>query len=154
MIAGLLMKVAVLLAKIILAPSGIIAAATAIDTGIQKKMHGYETKTLIILNGGTNDTMKIVQALKDSNILLKGITQNETKEEKVGFWGMLLITLGASLLGNMLTGKGILRADYGYKDFQSKEGKGILRDGYGNFNSTPFINKVSNAEVLSKWIQI
>ena len=63
---------------------------------------------------------------------------------------MLLITLGASLLGNMLTGKGILRADYGYKDFQSKEEKGILRDGYGNFNSTPFINKVSNAEVLSK----
>ena len=48
---------------------------------------------------------------------------------------MLLITLGASLLGNMLTGKGILRADYEYKDFQSKEGKGILRDGYGNFNS-------------------
>ena len=50
---------------------------------------------------------------------------------------MLLITLGASLLGNMLTGKGILRADYGYKDFQSKEGKGILRDGYGNFNPHP-----------------
>ena len=148
------MKVAVLLAKIILAPSGIIAAATAIDTWIQKKMHGYETKTLIILNGGMNDTMKIVQTLKDSNILLKEITQNETKEEKGEFWGMLLITLGASLLGNMLTGKGILRADYGYKDFQSKEGKGILRDGYGNFNSPPFINKVSNAEVLSKWIQI
>ena len=73
------MKVAVLLAKIILAPSGIIAAATAIDTWIQKKMHGYETKTLRTLNGGMNDTMKIVQTLKDSNILLKEITQNETK---------------------------------------------------------------------------
>ena len=60
--------------------------------------------------------MKIVHALEDSNILLKGITktiQNETKEQKGGFLGMLLGTLGASLLGNMITGKGILRAGYG-----------------------------------------
>ena len=60
--------------------------------------------------------MKIDHALEDSNILLKGITktiQNETKEQKGGFLGMLLGTLGASLLGNMITGKGILRAGYG-----------------------------------------
>ena len=60
-----------------------------------------------------NDIMKIVQALEKSNILLKGITktiENETKEQKGGFLGMLLGTLGASLLENMLTGKGILRA--------------------------------------------
>ena len=60
--------------------------------------------------------MKIVHALEDSNILLKGITktiQNETKEQKGGFLGMLLGTLGASLLGNLITGKGILRAGYG-----------------------------------------
>ena len=60
-----------------------------------------------------NDIMKIVQALEDSNILLKGITktiENETKEQKGGFLGMLSGTLGASLLGNMLTGKRILRA--------------------------------------------
>ena len=59
--------------------------------------------------------MKIVQALEDSNILLKGITktiENETKEQKGGFLGMLLGTLGASLLRNMLTGKGVLRSGY------------------------------------------
>ena len=57
--------------------------------------------------------MKIVQALEDSNILLKGVSQtikNETKEQKRGFLSMLLGTLGASLLGNLLTGKGIVRA--------------------------------------------
>ena len=72
--------------------------------------------------------MKIVQALEDSNILLKGITitiENETREQKAGFLGMLSGTLRASLLGNMLTGKGILRVGYG-----NKEGKGILRAGY------------------------
>ena len=57
-----------------------------------------------------NDIVKIVQALEDSNILLKGVTktiENETKEQKGGFLSMLLGTLGASLLGNLLTGKGI-----------------------------------------------
>ena len=59
---------------------------------------------------------KIVQALDYSNILLKGVTKkikNETKEQKGGFLSMLLGTLGASLLGNLLSGKGIVRAGYG-----------------------------------------
>ena len=59
--------------------------------------------------------MKIVKALKDSNILLKGVTKtikNETKERKQGFLGMLLGTLGASLLLNMLAEKGTVRAGY------------------------------------------
>ena len=63
-----------------------------------------------------NYIMKIVQALEDSNILLKGVTntiKNETKEQKGGFLSMLLGTLGASLLGNLLTRKGIERAGYG-----------------------------------------
>ena len=54
--------------------------------------------------------MKIVQTLEDSNILLKGVTKtikNETKEQKGGFLSMLLGTLGTSLLGNLLSGKGI-----------------------------------------------
>ena len=62
--------------------------------------------------------MKIVQALEDSNILLKGVTKtikNETKEQKGGFLGMLLGTLGVSLLGNMLALKEMLRAGYGNK---------------------------------------
>ena len=57
-----------------------------------------------------NDIMKIVQALEDSNILLKGVTntiKNETKEQKGGFLSMLLGTLASTLLGNLLSGKGI-----------------------------------------------
>ena len=76
-----------------------------------------------------NGVMKIVQALEDSNILLKGVsktTKNETKEQKGGFLSMLLGTLGASLLGNILAGKGIVRAGSG-----NKKGKGIVRAGTG-----------------------
>ena len=65
-----------------------------------------------------NDIMKIAQALKDSNILLKGVTKtikNGTKEQKGGFLSMLLGTLGASLLGNVLTGRGIVRTGSGNK---------------------------------------
>ena len=74
-----------------------------------------------------NVTMEIAQTLEDSNILLKGVTKtikNETKEQKEGFWGMLLGTLEASLLGNMSAGKGIVRAGSG-----NKKGKGIVRTG-------------------------
>ena len=59
-----------------------------------------------------NDIMKIVQALEDSNILLKGVTKtikNEAKEQKGGFLSMLLGTLGASLLGNLLAGKELVQ---------------------------------------------
>ena len=76
-----------------------------------------------------NDIMRIIQALEDSDILLKGLTKtikNETKEQKGGFLSMLLGTLGASLLGNLLTGKGILRAGSG-----NIKGKGIVRAGTG-----------------------
>ena len=62
-LAGPLMKVAVPLAKNILAPLGIIATASAIDTGTEKKIYGSGTATLIVLNKEMNDIMKIVQAL-------------------------------------------------------------------------------------------
>ena len=112
-LAGPLMKIAVPLAKNILAPLGITAAASAIDAGTQKKIHGSGTTALIISNEEINDIMQIVQALEDCNILLKGITKtikNETKEREGGFLSMLLGTLGTSLLGNLLAGKGIVRA--------------------------------------------
>ena len=83
----------------------------------KKKMHGSGTVTLTISNEEMNNIMKIVQALEDSNILLKGVTKtikNETKEKR-GFLSMLLGTLGASLLGNLLAGKGIVRAGSGNK---------------------------------------
>ena len=126
------MKVAIPLAKNVLVPLGITTAASAIDAGIQKKIHGFGTTALIISNEEMNDIMKIVQVLEDSNILLKGVTEtikNETKEQKGGFLSMLLGTLGASLLGNLLTGKGFVRAGSG-----NNKGKGVVRAGYGNNN--------------------
>ena len=77
-----------------------------------------------------NQVIKIVQALEDSNIFLKGVTEtvkNETKEQKGGFLSMFLGTLGASLLGNLLTGKGFERADS-----RNDKEKGVVRAGYGN----------------------
>ena len=124
------MKVVVPLGKNILAPLGITATASAIDAGIQKKIHGSGTTTLITSKEEMTDIIKIVQTLEDSNILLKGITnaiKNETKDQKGGFLGMLLGALGASLLGNIVTGKGMLRAFY-----RNKEGKGMLRAGHGS----------------------
>ena len=69
--------------------------------------------TLIISNNEIEDIIKIVKSLEDSGLLLTGVTetvQNEIKEQKGGFFSMLLSTLGESLLGNLLTGKRINRA--------------------------------------------
>ena len=87
-LAGTLMKVAIRLAKSVFAPLGITAAASAIEAGIQKK-----TTTLIILNKKMNDIMEIVEALEDSNVLLKEVSKiikNKTKEQKEGFLSMML----------------------------------------------------------------
>ena len=68
--------------------------------------------------------LRIVKSLKDSGLfedLVSETIQNEAKEQKGGFLSMLLGTLGASLLGNILAGKGINRA-----------GEGVIRAGYGN----------------------
>ena len=122
------MKVAVPLAKNILALLGITAAASAINAGIQRKMHGSGTTTLIISNGKMNDIMKIVEALEDSNILLKGLQkQFKIKEKNRGYLGMLLGTLATTMVGNMLAGKGIVRAGS-----RNKKRKGIIRAGCGN----------------------
>ena len=116
------------LAKSVLIPLGLTAAASAADAGIHKKILGSGNTNLIISNEEMNDIIKIVQALEDSNILLKGVTEtvkNETKEQKGGFLSMLLGSL--SLLGNLLTGKGFVRAGSG-----NNKGKGVVRAGYGN----------------------
>ena len=123
-LAGPLMKVAIPLAKKVLAPLGITGVAQQLMQEL-KKLHGSRTTTLTISNQEMNDIIEIVQALVDSDILIKRVTKtikNETKEQKGGFLSMLLGTLGASLLGNLLTGKEILRAGTG-----NKKGKGIVR---------------------------
>ena len=115
-LAGPLMKVALPLAKNVLAPLGLTAAMSAIDRSIQKKTHGSGVK-LIIEQEDMNDIMKIIEAPENSGTLLKGVSktiENETKEQRGGFLSMLLGTLGASLLGDLLTGgKGIIRAGEG-----------------------------------------
>ena len=102
------------LAKSVLIPLGLTAAASAADAGIHKKILGSgNNTTLIISNKDMDDLIKIVKSLEDSGLLLKGITesvQNEIKEQKGRFLSMLLRTLGASLLGNLLTGKGAFHA--------------------------------------------
>ena len=114
------------LAKSVLISLGLTAATSAADAGIHKKILGLgNTTTLIISNNEMEDIIKIVKSLEDSGLLLKGVTetvQNEVKEQKGGFLSMLLGTLGASLLGNLLTGKGINRTG---------KGKGIHRVGEG-----------------------
>ena len=109
------MKAAMPLAKNVLAPLGLTAAMSAIDGSIQKKVRGEGIK-LVIEQKDMNDIIKIIEALENSGILLKGVTktiENETKEQRGGFLSMLLGTLGASFLGNLLSGKGLPRADEG-----------------------------------------
>ena len=103
---------------------------SAIDGRIKKKMlgsgltKGAGTTTLIISNDEMDDILKTVKSLENSGLLLKGVSkaiQHEAKEQRGGFLSMLLGTLGASLLGDILSGKGVIRA-----------GEGTIRAGYGS----------------------
>ena len=109
------------LAKSVLIPLGLTAAASAADARIHKKILGSGNATLIVSNEEMEDIIKIVKSPEDSGLLIKGVsetTQNDTNEQKGGF----LSILGASLLGNILARKGanrvregILRAISGHK---------------------------------------
>ena len=141
-LAGPLMKVGMPLAKNLLAALGLTAAMSAIDGSIQKKIHGSGIK-LIIEEEDMQDIIKIIKKLENSDILLKGVSktiENEIKEQRGGFLSMLLETLGASLLGNLLTGKGIMRA-----------GDGIVRAGDGSkknpLNSLLPFDPLTNIEI-------
>ena len=102
-------------------------------------MHGSETTTLITSSKEMNDIMKIIRALEDSNILLKEITKtikNETKKQEGGFLGTLVGTLAPILLGNLLLGKGIVRAGSCRRSlnsppsYRNKNRRGIVSAGY------------------------
>ena len=95
-------------------------------------MLGSGTTTLIISNDEMNDFIKIVKSLENSGVLLKGVSetiQHEAKEQRGGFLSVLLGTLGASLLGDILSkgssGKGVIRA-----------GEGTIRAGEGSKRSS------------------
>ena len=131
---ALIKDVITLLAKSVLIPLGptaAAAAAAAADVGIHKKILGSGNTTLIISNKDMDDLIKIVKSLEDSGLLLKGVTesvQNEVKEQKRGFLSMLLGTLGASLLANLLTRQGIKKKGKGIH----RAGEGAVRAGEGN----------------------
>ena len=130
------------LIKNVLLPLGLTSVGSAADAGIHKKILGSGHRssdlasrktTLIISNDEMEDIFKIVRSLEDSGVLLEGVSEtirNEAKEQKGGFLSMLLGTLGASLLGDVLIGKGIAKAGYGFK------GKGTIRVGYGSKGSS------------------
>ena len=98
--------------KSILIPLGLTAVASATDAAIHKKIFESGNTALIISNEEMNDFMKIMKSLEESSLLTKfsETIKNEAKEQKRGFLSMLLGTLGASLLGNLLTGKDTVRA--------------------------------------------
>ena len=122
------------LSQSILIPSGLTAEASSVDAGIHKKILGSgNMTTLIISNDEIEGIIKIVKSLEDSGLLLKAVTetvQNEVKQQKGGFLSMLLGTLDASLLGDLLTGQGINKAGKGRGI--NRAGEGVLRAGCGN----------------------
>ena len=118
------------LTKSVIIPLGLTAAASAADAGILKKILGsgnhssHNNTILTTSNDERKDIIRIVKSLEHSGLLLKGVSetiQNVVKKQKGGFLSMLLGTLAASLLGNILAGKGINRA-----------GEGVIRACYGN----------------------
>ena len=152
------------LAECVLISLGLTAAASAADAGIHKKIlgSGHNNTTLIISNDEMDNILKIVKSLQDSRVLLKGVSetiQDKAKEQRGRFLGMLLGTLGASLLGDLLTknlsGKGTIRT-----------GEGAIRAGYGSKRSslkkfyfstkssprgrTTSFNKLGDRSILSK----
>ena len=122
------------LARSVLIPLGLTAAASAADAGIHKKIlgSGHNNTTLIISNDEMDDILKIIKSLEDSGVLLKGVSetiQHEAKEQRGGFLSMLLGILGAFLLGDILSKglsrKGVIRA-----------GERTIRAGYGSKGSS------------------
>ena len=118
------------LAKSVLIPLGLTAAASEADAGIHKKNSGsgHNNTTLIISNDEMDDILEIVKSLENSGVLLKGVSetiQHEAKEQIGEFLSILLGTLGAFLLGDVLSkglsGKGVIRA-----------GEGAIRAVYGS----------------------
>ena len=104
-------------AKNVLVPLGLTAAVSATDAAIQK----IQSSTLVFSNEYLNDILKIIESLEEFGFLIKGVSEtveNGVKEQKGRLLGMLTTALGASLLGNMLAGKGVIRA-----------GKGTIRAG-------------------------
>ena len=122
-----------ILAKSVLIPLGLTAAAPATDTAIHKKMFDSRARppdlaSSNILNKEMNDIMKIIRSLEEPGLLIKSISEtikNETKQQKGGFLS-ILATLGASLLGNLKTGQGAIETSQG--QCKSRTGEDNIRE--------------------------
>ena len=123
-ILGSLLKTGLLLIKNVLKPLGksvsipsrLRAAAAATDGSIKKKIFGSSVTTLVISNEGMNEILKMVKSLEKSGLLIKDASEkikNKAKRQKGKFLIVLLGTLGASLLRNLLTGKDTIKASEG-----------------------------------------
>ena len=131
------------------------------------------TTTLTISNDKTKDIIEIVESLEDSGLLFRGVSetiQNEAKKQKGGFLSILLRTLGASFVGNLWAGKGVMAKRQGRGINRAREG--IVRAGYGNekgqkittkryyyeneciFNATSSFDLFRNTKTLSEWTSI
>ena len=126
----------------LLIPLGLTAAESTTDEAIHQKVFGTcssdlaSRTTLLISNEEINGIMKIINSLEEFGILIKGVTEtikNEVKERKGGFLSMLLGTLGASLWGNLLTGKGAIATSQGWGTF--RPGNGNIRAGEGTIRA-------------------
>ena len=139
-----------LLAKNVLIPLGLIAAWSTTDEAIHKKIFGSTTTTLIIFNEEMNDIMKIVKYLEESGLLTNDVSQTIKKGRLLG---MLLGTLGASLLRNLWTGKGTTAASQWRKRLEtlaaranmpgqgkSRAGESTIRAGQDLIPSHPLTN--------------
>ena len=142
---GPLTKAVVPLAKNVLMALGVSAAISGIDHGIAKKVHRTGT-TVIFSDEETNDMVKIVKALEDADVLMKGVSETLKNDVQKGnalpILPMLLGTLGSSFIGNLLTGKGMYRTGFGnnnkcncgqgmYRTGQN-QGKGLYKIGQGS----------------------
>ena len=104
------------------------------------------TTTLLISNAEMDDLIKIVKSLEDNGLLLKGVTktvQNEIKAQKDGFLSILLGTLGASLLRNLLTGKGVNKKG----NWIHRTGESVIRAGYGKKKNLILSHPLTNFEI-------
>ena len=118
MTAGLPLMKSVLtpLFQIAMLPFGLSVGMAEIDAAILKKKFGSGTVVLIIWKEEMEDIMKIVESLEESRLFIEEISEtikNKAKEQKEAFIGMLLGTLAANLLGNTLSGWGVIRAGVG-----------------------------------------
>ena len=136
------------LAKSVFIPLGLTSAASAADAGIQKKIleSGYNNNTILIIsNDEMKKIIKIVTSLDNSSLLPEDFSktiQYEAEEQRGWFLSNLLGPLGASLQGNILTGKGVNRA-----------GEGVIRAGYGDQKDQKATTTASTKKIVkTKWI--